>query len=47
MKRLKFDNIDRVRFLCSKGEINRLIQEGRDLITIGVTPKGVIVEFVK
>lgn len=46
MKRLNFDNASGVRFLCTKGEVNRMMMEGKGNYTVvGSTPKGVVVEF--
>ena len=45
MKRLNFDNVNAIRYMCTKGEVNRIILEGKKHEVIGVTPKGIIVEF--
>ena len=45
MRRVKFDGVDNIRYLCTKGEVNRLIQDGKNIVVIGTTPKGAIIEF--
>lgn len=47
MKKLNFENIKGVRYLLSKGELMKIIQKGdKNYEVIGMTPKGVIVEFL-
>lgn len=48
MKRLNFGSTTGERFMCSKAEVNRLVLSGEsNYEVIGVTPKGIIVEFKK
>lgn len=48
MKRLKFDNIEFERYLCSRAEVSGFISKNiKDYEIIGVTPKGLVVEFKK
>ena len=48
MKRLNFDNAEYERYLCSRGEVNGFILKNiTDYEIIGVTPKGLVVEFKK
>lgn len=46
MKRLNFNNTEYERYLCSRAEVNGFILKNiSDYEVIGVTPKGIIVEF--